>query len=75
MKRFKIGTEYEAADPGVYTITIVSRSPKYLTVNNGGGMWRMRIRHDEDGNEMLIDSAVPKRARDMYTFKAIWEVR
>lgn len=30
----------------------------------------MKIRYDQDGNEMLIDSSVPKRLRGMYTFNA-----
>lgn len=33
----------------------------------------MKIRYDQDGNEMLIDSSVPKRLRDMYTYNAARE--
>ena len=73
MKCFKIGVDYVAADPMVPTITVTGRTKRYIQCYNFGGCWQMKIRYDQDGNEMLIDSSVPKRLRDMYTYNAARE--
>ena len=73
MKRFEIGVDYVAADPGVSIITITGRTKNFIQYYNSSGCWQMKIRYDQDGNEMLIDSSVPKRFRDMYTYNAAWE--
>ena len=75
MKKFKIGGDYRATDPMVPNITVTGRSKRYIHVYNYGGCWRMLIRHDPFGNEYVIDSSVPKKLREAYTFKAALEIR
>lgn len=74
MKAFEVGKEYEACDPGIDTITILKRTEKTLWVKNSTGEWRMRINHDDDGNEFVADSTVPKKWREAFTYNAKWAV-
>ena len=70
MAKFEEGKSYQCEDAGISPITIIKRTPKTCIVeNNEGNRWRMRIRVI-DGNEFMIDSAVPKKWRGVYTYSA-----
>lgn len=74
IKIFEVGRTYEPADRSYDPITILSRTEKTVTVTNGRTTWKMLIRHDEDGHEYVIDSSVPKKWRDAFTYKSKWGV-
>lgn len=69
---FEVGKTYSWYDRGYDFIKVVSRTPKTIAVTNGGCQWRMRIKHDEKGNEYVADSTVPKKWRDVFTCNAEW---
>lgn len=71
---FEVGKEYEASDPGIDTIIVMKRTDKTVLVKNSttGTAWRMHIKHDRDGNEILIDSSVPKSWREAFTYSSRW---
>lgn len=71
---FEVGHSYEANDPGYDPIKILRRTGKTIWVDNGQAKWSMRVKRDENGNEMVTDSSVPVRWRDAFTYKANWEV-
>ena len=70
---FEVGKSYGASEIGFDPIMILKRSPKTLLVTNGQTTWRMRIRKDADGSELLIDSTMPERHRITYHSKWIEE--
>lgn len=72
MAQFEVGKTYEAADCGIDPIEVVRRTAKSIFVTNGHADWRMIIRHDEDGNEFVIDSSVPMKWRGLMTYSAKW---
>ena len=69
---FEIGKSYEASDPGLAPIKIISRTAKTIVVYNGHTSWRMRIKYDKNGNEYVVDSSVGVRIRDEYLFSSKW---
>lgn len=71
-KAFEVGRVYEPNDRSYDPITVLSRTEKTITVTNGRSTWRMLVRHDEDGNEFVVDSSVPKNWRSAFTYKAKW---
>ena len=71
-KIFEVGRMYEPADRSYDPITILSRTEKTVTATNGRTTWKMRIKHDEDGHEFVVDSCVPKKWRSAFTYKAKW---
>lgn len=74
MAMFEVGKSYEAADPGLDLITVTKRTDKFVFVDNGhGSKWKMRLRHDDRGDEMLVDSSAPSKWRRDYTYNARWE--
>lgn len=72
MEVFEVGKYYEANDPGYDPIKILRRTDKTVWVDNGQSKWRMRIKYDRNGNEMVTDSSVPSKWRDAFTYKASW---
>lgn len=73
--KFEVGKQYEWNDPGYGFLRVASRSEKTVTMTNDSNVtWRMLLRYDEDGNEMVIDSSVPKNRRGAFTCNAKWEV-
>ena len=71
MFKFEVGKSYEPNDPGFDPVTVVKRTEKMIQIKNDRGTtWRMRIRVDEDGNEYVADSSVPKGWRHMLTYQA-----
>ena len=69
---FVVGKSYEAYDSGYDPITIKRRTDKTVWVENSSASWRMRIRHDKDGNEIVTDSSVPYKWRDAFTYSSRW---
>ena len=73
-EKFKVNSVYRAsvADP----IKIERRTDKTVwvvdPVNNH--RWTMIIREDDDGTEYVVDYAVPKKHRDMFTWRADEEI-
>ena len=74
MKKFKVGKSYEPLCGGFDPIEITKRTEKTIWVNNGNTQWSMRIRIDENGNEYVIDSRIPKKWRFTVTYNAQDEV-
>ena len=75
MTKFEVGKKYECCDSGISPIKIIKRTPKTcLVVNDEGHKWRMRIREIE-GDEMMIDSSVPKKWRGMFTYTSMFEYK
>lgn len=71
-KRFVVGCEYEANDPGFGTIRIIKRTAKSIRVTNGVNEWMMRIKTDNDGIEYAADSSVGRKWIIALTYKASW---
>lgn len=70
MHVFEDGKIYNTAFCDTLPIKIVKRTAKMCLVRNDEGTtWRMKIRNDGD-SEFMIDTAVPKKWREMYTFYA-----
>ena len=72
--KFEVGKSYEWNDPGLEPISVLKRTERMIKVTNSFGPWRMLIRHDIDGDEMVIDSSVPEPFRGAFTCNARWEV-
>ena len=72
MAIFEVGKSYEANDTGYDPITVTRRTDKTIWVDNGSASWRMRIKHDKDGNEIVTDSSVPVKWRDAFTYSSKW---
>ena len=70
MKRFEVGRSYRPYAFEFDPITVLRRTEKTIWVDNGQTKWRMRVQQDADGNEFVVDSAVPKRWRDAFTYSA-----
>jgi len=69
-KKFEIGKSYRPYQTEYDPITILRRTDKTIWCTNGQSQWRMKIRHDQDGNEFAIDSSVPLAWRDAFTYEA-----
>lgn len=72
MEIFEIGKSYEANDPCYDPITVTRRTDKTIWVDSGSASWRMRIKHDNDGNEIVTDSSAPRKWRDVFTYSSRW---
>ncbi len=73
MAIFEVGKSYEMNDPGFDPITVTRRTDKTIWVTSGKSKWKMRVRQDNDGNEFVTDSSVPKGYRDSHTYSSKWE--
>ena len=68
---FEVGKTYNAYQKEFGTITVLKRSEKSIWVRNNTGIeWRMRIKKDNLGNEFAVDSLVPRKWRDAFTYTA-----
>ena len=74
--RFETGCVYEPYANEFESIRVIRRTEKTIFVKGVemGVQWRMRVRTDADGNEYTIDSTVPARWRDAFTYKAEWKI-
>lgn len=75
MARFEVGKTYRWADSGFDPIKVLRRTEKTIWVTNGGASWRMRIKHDEHGDEFVVDSSVPKRWQGAFTCSPELEIK
>lgn len=69
-KRFEAGKEYEPYQCEFGAVKVLRRTEKTIFVEKEGVEFRMKIRTDTDGNEYAIDSTVPKKWRDAFTYTA-----
>ena len=72
---FEVGKMYEANDPGIEPIIILKRTEQFIWVKNYliGNSWRMRIKHDNRGDEILVDSSgQSKWYKEAHTYCARW---
>jgi len=76
MAKFEVGKIYESYAREYDPVVALKRTDKTLWVkhawNDRENGWRMRIRVDADGNEFCVDSSVPPRWRDAFTYSAEW---
>lgn len=71
MNKFEIGKRYNAHRKEWGYITILRRTEKTIWVRDGSGIeWKMRIKHDNNGNEYAVDSVVLPKWRDGFTYSA-----
>lgn len=70
MKRFEVGKAYEANDPGFDPIMVLRRTAKCIIVDNGQSKWRMVVKVDENGDEYVVDSSVPKRWQEAFRYSS-----
>lgn len=71
MKEFVVGKSYYPGDRSYDPITVIRRTPKCIVVRGGiGNEWRMVIKHDHDGTEIVVDSSVPSRWRGSFMYCA-----
>ena len=70
---FEEGVRYEAADRNYEPIRVVKRTRRFIFVEGvyGGSKFRMKIRDGGD-SEYAVDSSVPPRLRDVFTYSAKW---
>lgn len=73
MKVFEVGKCYEASDGNYDPIRVLKRTKQFIFVENvnNGCKWRMKIRQG-DSAEFAVDSSVPPRWRDIFTYSASW---
>ena len=69
-KRFKVGKSYEPYGCGFDPIKVIRRTEKTIWVDNGTNQWRMRVKTNMAGDEYVVDSVVPVRWRDAFTYFA-----
>lgn len=72
MAVFEVGKMYEANDPGYDPIHVIRRTAKCIVVDNGHAKWRMIVKTDEQGNEYVVDSSVPQKYRNGFTYSSRW---
>lgn len=70
MAVFEEGKTYEAYGCGLGPITVIRRTPKMILVTNGCSTWRMRLRTNGNGDEVVTDSSVPYKWQDEYTYSS-----
>ena len=71
MKRFEAGMCYEAADRNYEPIKVLKRTGCFVFVEglSNGVKWRMKIRNGANC-EYAVDSSVPPKWRDIFTYRA-----
>lgn len=70
-KKFEVGKQYEPYQTEYSPITVLKRTEKTIWVENDEQItWKMRVKIDMDGNEYAVDSSVPSRWRDAFTYEA-----
>lgn len=77
-KVFEVGKVYYRGERGYDPQKIIRRTEKTIISCNAYGdesrTFRQHIHLDEDGNEFVIDSALPRRHRMTTLCNAAWEV-
>lgn len=70
MKQFKVGAGYEPYQTEYGAVKVIRRTEKTIWCDNGQTVFRMKVRKDINGNEYAIDSTVPAKWRDAFTYEA-----
>jgi len=71
VKKFVVGMKYNPEDRSYSPILVIKRTKKCIVVQNDcGSVWRMVVRNGDDGVEYVVDSSVPARWRDVFTYRA-----
>ena len=71
---FEVGKTYCPADSGFDPIKVIKRTERCIKVDNGTSEWKMVIKVDENGDEYVIDSSVPRKWRSAFVYSAKWVV-
>lgn len=74
-KQFEVGKKYECANFHMHPITVLSRTKKNVTVNDGFDVWGARVKIDNDGDEYIQRSTIPLRYYGLQTYSASWELK
>lgn len=69
-RQFEVGKEYEAFQAEYGSVKVIRRTEKTIWVEKDMVKWSMRIKKDVGGNEYAIDSKVPNKWRDAFTYLA-----
>lgn len=70
-KTFEVGKNYYPYQREYGAVKVERRTDKTIWVTNSNGVtFGMRVKTDENGNEYTIDSTVPKKWRDAFTYEA-----
>ena len=72
-KQFEAGKFYESYQAEYEPILVTRRTEKTIFVKNTTAEWKMKVRLDSNGNEYAIDTSVPKKWRDAFTYSPEWE--
>ena len=71
MAVFEVENSYRHNDSGYYDVLCVKRTEKSVWMQyNHGGVYRMKVRLDEAGNEWTVDTKIPKRHWDVLTIQS-----
>lgn len=74
MMKFEVGKEYEPYQREYGSVKVIRRTDRTIWVEKheswGDHRWFMRIKRDADGNEYAVDSKVPYKWRDAFTYMA-----
>lgn len=69
MSRFEVGSAYQAYQAEYGAVTVLRRTDKTIWVKSDDGIeWSMRVKHDKEGNEYAVDTSVPSRWREAFTY-------
>lgn len=69
-RKFEVGKQYPPYQAEYDAITVTRRTDKTIWCDNGQCKFMMRVKKDRDGNEYAVDSTVPQRWRDAFTYTA-----
>ena len=73
-KKFEVGKRYECANFHMHPITILSRTKKNITVDDGKEIWGARAKIDEDGYEYIQKSFTLLKDKGIETYSSEWEI-
>lgn len=68
MGQFIVGKEYYPYQREYGAMKVIRRTEKTIWCEKDMVRWSMRIKLDPDGNEYAVDTCVPQRDRDAFTY-------
>ena len=74
MGQFIVGKEYYPYQREYGAMKVIRRTEKTIWCEKNMVRWSMRIKLDPDGNEYAVDTCVPQRDRDAFTYMTDEEV-
>lgn len=69
-RKFEVGKVYEPYATEFEAVTVTRRTEKTIWVEHSQAAFRMRVKTDAFGNEYAVDSTVPAKWRDAFTYTA-----